>query len=43
MAIQNVDAFLDRMEAIGRVKLGKNPVALKGGKVTVIIMIVGNP
>ena len=43
MAIQNVDAFLDRMEAIGRVKLGENPVASKGGKVTVIIMIVGNP
>ena len=43
MAAQNVDAFLDRLKAIGRVKLGKNPLAVTDGKVTISIMIVGNP
>ena len=43
MAAQNVDAFLDRLEAIGRVKREKDPLAVTDGKVTVSIMIVGNP
>ena len=43
IAAQNVDAFLDRLKAIGRVKLEKNPLAVTDGKVTVSIMIVGNP
>ena len=43
MAAQNVDAFLDRLKAIGRVKLEKNPPAVTDGKVTISIMIVGNP
>jgi hypothetical protein len=43
MAAQNVDAFLDRLKAIGRVKLEKNPLAVTDGKVTISIMIVGNP
>jgi hypothetical protein len=43
IAAQNVDAFLDRLKAIGRVKLEKNPPAVTDGKVTISIMIVGNP
>ena len=43
MAARNVDAFLDRLKAIGRVKLEKNPLAVTDGKVTISIMIVGNP
>jgi hypothetical protein len=43
MAAPDVDAFLDRLKAIGRVKLEKNPLAVTDGKVTISIMIVGNP
>jgi len=32
IAAQNVDAFLDRLKAIGRVKLEKNPPAVTDGR-----------
>ena len=40
---QNVAAFLDRIEVIGRVNVGKNPVSVPDGNVTVSITIVGIP
>jgi anti-sigma factor RsiW len=40
---QNVAAFLDRIEVIGRVNVGKNPVSVPDGNVTVSIKIVGIP
>ena len=43
MAAQSVAAFLDRLEAIGRVNLEKSLLAVPDGNVTVSIKIVGNP
>ena len=43
IAAQSVAAFLDRLEAIGRVNLEKGPLAVPDGNVTVSIKIVGNP
>jgi hypothetical protein len=43
MAAQSVAAFLDRLEAIGRVNLEKSPLAVPDGKATVSIKIVGHP
>ncbi len=43
IAAQNVDAFLDRIEAVGKVDLDKNTLDLPEGKVTVSITIVTNP
>ena len=43
IAAQSVAAFLDRLEAIGRVNLEKGPLAVPDGNVTVSIKIVGHP
>jgi hypothetical protein len=43
IAAQSVAAFLDRLEAIGRVNLEKNPLAVPDGNVTVSIKIVSHP
>ncbi len=43
IAAQSVAAFLDRLEAIGRVNLEKSPLAVPDGNVTVSIKIVSHP
>lgn len=43
IALQDLTAFLDRLETIGRVQWDKNPVAAPDGKVTVNIIIVDHP
>jgi len=43
IAAQNVAAFLDRLEAIGRVNVEKSPPGVPDGNVTVSIKIIGNP